>query len=320
MHGHRDAAATCGCCPARRRTDRRTPTAGIVDGPCVAGGPPLGSIAVTDTRASTAPAVPRDDLSASIKAYDIRGVVGEQLDARAGPRDRRGAGPAAARGGRRRPASSSSATTCATVVARAGRGVRRGRHRAGPRRRRHRAGQHRHALLRLRRPRRARRDVHRQPQPRQVQRDQALPGGRGARSAQDTGLATIREAVEAGVPAPGRAAAPVTSRARHARRLRRLPARPGRPVGVRPLRVVVDAGNGMGGYTVPAVLGGAAAGRRADVLRARRHLPQPRGQPARPGEPGRPAEGAWSPRAPTSGWPSTATPTAASSSTSAASR
>src|SRR4051794_32066365 len=44
-------------------------------------GPPLGSTAVTDTPA-TAPAVPRDDLSAVIKAYDVRGVVGEQIDAR----------------------------------------------------------------------------------------------------------------------------------------------------------------------------------------------------------------------------------------------
>ena len=58
----------------------------------------------------------------------------------------------------------------------------------------------------------------------------------------------------------------------------------------------------------------------ADVLRARRHLPEPRGQPDRAGEPRRPAGAGASPRAPTSGWPSTATPTAASSSTSAASR
>jgi len=36
---------------------------------------------VTDTPATTAPAVPRDDLSAVIKAYDVRGVVGEQIDA-----------------------------------------------------------------------------------------------------------------------------------------------------------------------------------------------------------------------------------------------
>ena len=39
---------------------------------------------MTDTPGSTAtaaPEVPRDDLSAVIKAYDVRGVVGEQIDA-----------------------------------------------------------------------------------------------------------------------------------------------------------------------------------------------------------------------------------------------
>ena len=115
-------------------------------------------------------------------------------------------------------------------------------------------------------------------------------------------------------------------RARRPRRLRRLPARPRRPRRLRPLKVVVDAGNGMAGHTVPAVLGTAAGLARAAargrpaVLRARRHLPQPRGQPARPREPARPAGRRPPSTAPTSAWPSTATPTAASSSTSAASR
>ena len=93
--------------------------------------------------------------------------------------------------------------------------------------------------------------------------------------------------------------------------------------GIRPLRVVVDAGNGMGGYTVPAVSATRCSPAlplddRAAVLRARRQLPQPRGQPARPGEPGRPAGGGRRAPAPTSAWPSTATPTAASSSTATA--
>ena len=65
---------------------------------------------------------------------------------------------------------------------------------------------------------------------------------------------------------------------------------------------------------------GASGRAGADVLRARRHLPPPRGQPDRAGEPRRPPGSGSSPRAPTSGWPSTATPTAASSSTSAARR
>ena len=68
---------------------------------------------------------------------------------------------------------------------------------------------------------------------------------------QDTGLATIRAAVEAGVPA-GPGGGTVTSRdllgeyAAYLRKLVDLSAS-------RRLRVVVDAGNGMGGYTVPAV-------------------------------------------------------------------
>ena len=70
---------------------------------------------------------------------------------------------------------------------------------------------------------------------------------------QDTGLAAIRAAVEAGVPA-GPGGGRVTERdllADYAAYLRGLVDL----TGIRPLKVVVDAGNGMGGYTVPAVLG-----------------------------------------------------------------
>ena len=70
---------------------------------------------------------------------------------------------------------------------------------------------------------------------------------------QDTGLAAIRAAVEAGVPA-GPGGGRVTERdllADYAAYLRGLVDLSG----IRPLKVVVDAGNGMGGYTVPAVLG-----------------------------------------------------------------
>jgi phosphomannomutase len=70
---------------------------------------------------------------------------------------------------------------------------------------------------------------------------------------QDTGLAAIRAAVEAGVPA-GPGGGRVTERdvlADYAAYLRGLVDLSG----TRPLKVVVDAGNGMGGYTVPAVLG-----------------------------------------------------------------
>ncbi|MCO1654729.1 phosphomannomutase/phosphoglucomutase [Pseudonocardia humida] len=73
---------------------------------------------------------------------------------------------------------------------------------------------------------------------------------------QDTGLAAIRSAAEAGVPAgPGggriTSSDQLTAYAGYLRELVDLS-------GVRPLKVVVDAGNGMGGYTVPAVLGEAA--------------------------------------------------------------
>jgi phosphomannomutase len=70
---------------------------------------------------------------------------------------------------------------------------------------------------------------------------------------QDTGLAAIRDAVEAGVPAgPGGGAVRRTDMLdEYAAYLRGLVDLSG----VRPLRVVVDAGNGMAGHTVPAVLG-----------------------------------------------------------------
>jgi phosphomannomutase len=68
---------------------------------------------------------------------------------------------------------------------------------------------------------------------------------------QDTGLATIRAAVEGGVPA-GPGGGTVSNRellSEYAAYLRKLVDLSGSPR----LRVVVDAGNGMGGHTVPAV-------------------------------------------------------------------
>ncbi|MGI5118890.1 phosphomannomutase/phosphoglucomutase [Marinactinospora thermotolerans] len=70
----------------------------------------------------------------------------------------------------------------------------------------------------------------------------------------DTGLDEIRRLAEEGVPAHDGPAGTITERdlladyAAHLRSLVDLS-------GIRPLKVVVDAGNGMGGYTVPAVLG-----------------------------------------------------------------
>ncbi len=87
----------------------------------------------------------------------------------------------------------------------------------------------------------------------------------------------------------------------------------------RRLKVVVDAGNGMAGLTAPAVLG------RLDVDVVELYFELDGSFPnheANPIEPANLADlQAGGPRdtAPTSGWPSTATPTAASWSTSAAS-
>ncbi|GAB3670846.1 phosphomannomutase/phosphoglucomutase [Actinocorallia lasiicapitis] len=72
---------------------------------------------------------------------------------------------------------------------------------------------------------------------------------------QDTGLREIRDLVVAGVPAYDGPRGTVTKRdllqgyADHLKTLVDLS-------GIRPLKVVVDAGNGMGGYTVPAVFDG----------------------------------------------------------------
>ncbi|MGH3772134.1 MAG: phosphomannomutase/phosphoglucomutase [Pseudonocardiaceae bacterium] len=71
---------------------------------------------------------------------------------------------------------------------------------------------------------------------------------------QDSGLEEIRVAVERGI-GPGPGGGVVTERgmlADYAEYLRSLVDLSG----IRPLRVVVDAGNGMGGYTVPAVVEG----------------------------------------------------------------
>ena len=136
----------------------------------------------------------------------------------------------------------------------------------------------------------------------------------GLRDIADLVAKTVDEPIPS-VPAPGKVTRKnlLTAYADHLNDLVDLS-------GIRPLKVVVDAGNGMGGHTVPAVFADRPGRDRPDVLRARRQLPEPRGQPARPEEPGRPAGQGPSRSAPISGSPSTATPTAASSSTSWACR
>ena len=93
------------------------------------------------------------------------------------------------------------------------------------------------------------------------------------------------------------------------RRRRRGAAAPGR----------VDAANGMAGLDAPARARAPARRGRPLLLRARRHVPEPRAEPTAPGEPRvHRREGARG-AAPTWASPSTATPTAASSSTTRAS-
>ena len=84
---------------------------------------------------------------------------------------------------------------------------------------------------------------------------------------------------------------------------------------IKPLKVVVDGGNGMAGPMVGPLLEQLGPRPRDRLLDARRQLPRPRAEPAAAGEP-RVHHGARSStRAPTSGSRGTATPTAASSST-----
>jgi phosphomannomutase len=87
--------------------------------------------------------------------------------------------------------------------------------------------------------------------------------------------------------------------------------------GMRPLKVVVDAGNGMGGYTVPAVFEGLPLETTELYFELDGSFPNHEANPIDPANTAtcRPRCASW---APTSAWPSTATPTAASSSTSAA--
>jgi phosphomannomutase len=77
----------------------------------------------------------------------------------------------------------------------------------------------------------------------------ARPGGA------ETGLIELRKLAEGGVPATGRAPGTITERdllPEYGQYLRQLVDLSG----IRPLKVAVDAGNGMAGYTVPGVFAG----------------------------------------------------------------
>lgn len=139
---------------------------------------------------------------------------------------------------------------------------------------------------------------------------------------QDTGLTEIRTLVEDwstnGAPRPAAGTTPgtvterdtLTDYAAHLLGLVDLSA-------IRPLKVVVDAGNGMGGHTVPTVFAGLPVDLVPMYFELDGTFPNHEANPStrRTSSTSRPAY--W-PRAPTSASPSTATRTAASSSTSAA--
>jgi phosphomannomutase len=87
--------------------------------------------------------------------------------------------------------------------------------------------------------------------------------------------------------------------------------------GIRPLKVVVDAGNGMGGYTVPAVFEGLPLETTELYFELDGSFPNHEANPIDPANTAD-LQAKVRERGADIGWPSTATPTAASSSTSAA--
>lgn len=137
---------------------------------------------------------------------------------------------------------------------------------------------------------------------------------------QDTGLAEIRTLVEqwsvTGTPQPAAASGTITARdtltdyAAYLLSLVDLSS-------IRPLKVVVDAGNGMGGHTVPTVFAGLPVDLVPMYFELDGTFPNHEANPWTPGTSSTSRPGCW-PRAPIWAWPSTATRTAASSWTSGA--
>ena len=254
------------------------------------------------------------DLAKIFKAYDIRGVVPDELDEdlaeAVGAAFVRLTAPTAIVTAH--DMRDSAVPLAAAFAAR--------RDAAGRRRDQGRARLHRPALLRQRHPRPARRDVHRQPQPGRATTASSCAARAPSRSAATPGSPRSATMVEAGV----------ARRRRPGRHLserdlldRRTPTHLQSLVdlsGIRPLKVVVDAGNGMGGHTVPAVFerpAGRRSSRSTSSWTAR--FPNHEANPIDPENLRRPAGRGARERRRHRAWPSTATPTAASSSTSAAS-
>ena len=179
-----------------------------------------------------------------------------------------------------------------------------------------RAGVDRPAVLRVGPARLPRRDVHRQPQPGGLQRHQAVPRRREARRQGHRADRPSARRSSTGVPAydgaGGHDRRTVTCSPTTATSCARW-SNLGR---LRPLRVAVDAGNGMGGHTTPAVLGAIDVDHAAAAVSSNSTAPSRTTRPTRWTRPTSSiCRRTCSRPAPTSDWPSTATPTAASSST-----
>ncbi len=148
------------------------------------------------------------------------------------------------------------------------------------------------ALLRLRRPRPPRRDVHRQPQPRGSTTGSSCAGPGRSRSVRRPGSTRSGTPCRRPEQASDRTSG-LDLPARRARGVRRPPARTrtGRrssAQGRRRRRQRHGRAHRTGGLRADRLHRPRRRRAGADVLRARRHLPAPRGQPDRAGEPRRP--------------------------------
>ena len=219
---------------------------------------------------------------AVFKAYDVRGIVPDQIDEALARRTGAAFVPVVGADDRRgRPRH-------APQLAGARGGVRRRRGRRRRRRRDDRSRLDRPALLRLRPPRPPRRDVHRQPQPRAVQRDQAVPRRRPADRRRHRAPRDPRRRLAAPSPTRSRVPGEISQRDvldDYAAHLLSLAPVAGSPAQGRRRRRQRDGRAHRAGRLRPDRRRGRPG---ADVLRARRHLPAPRGQPDRAGEPRRP--------------------------------
>ncbi len=217
------------------------------------------------------------DLNKIFKAYDVRGVVPDELDESVA--EAVGAAFVRLTGAK----SIVTLHDMRTEQRTARRGARPRRRVPGRGRHPRRARLHRHGVLRERVPRHPRRDDHREPQPGQVQRDQALQGRREAGRHRDR---------------PGRDQADGRGRrsgvrrpAGHgdeqgpAARLRRVPQEAGRHLRDPPAHGRRRRGQRHGRLHGADRVRGPADHHDPALLRARRHVPQPRGEPDRPEEP-----------------------------------